>query len=86
MFKRHGAFEAEFACGPECSDSDATDPKKLPSLERKRAYLRHLPAISNKALLVTLADKVHNARSILGIIFRLAMRFGTGSTWARKIN
>ncbi len=50
----------------ECSDSDATDPQKLLSLERKRAYLRHLPAISNEALLVTLADKVHNARSILG--------------------
>ena len=51
----------------ECSDSDATDPvQKLPSLERKRAYLRHLPTISNEALLVTLADKVHNARSILG--------------------
>jgi (p)ppGpp synthase/HD superfamily hydrolase len=51
----------------ECSDSDATDPaQKLPSLERKRVYLRHLPTISNQALLVTLADKVHNARSILG--------------------
>ena len=51
----------------ECSDSDATDPaQKLPSLERKRAYLRQLPTISNEALLVTLADKVHNARSILG--------------------
>lgn len=50
----------------ECSDSDATDPaQKLPSSERKRAYLRHLPTISNDALLVTLADKVHNARSIL---------------------
>jgi (p)ppGpp synthase/HD superfamily hydrolase len=50
----------------ECSDSDATDPaQKLPSLERKRAYLRHLPTISNEALLVTLADKVHNTTSIL---------------------
>jgi (p)ppGpp synthase/HD superfamily hydrolase len=46
--------------------SATTDPaQKLPSLERKRAYLRHLPTISNEALLVTLADKVHNARSIL---------------------
>jgi len=51
----------------ECSDSDATDPaQKLPSLERKNAYLRHLPTTSNEALLVALADKVHNARSILG--------------------
>ena len=50
----------------ECSDSDAIDPaQKLPSAERKRAYLRHLPTISNDALLVALADKVHNARSIL---------------------
>jgi hypothetical protein len=54
------AFSAEFCC-------DATDhAQKLPSLERKRAYLRHLPSISDEALLVTLADKVHNARSILG--------------------
>ncbi len=51
----------------ECSDSDATDPaQKLPSLERKRAYLLHLPRVSDEALLITLADKVHNARSILG--------------------
>lgn len=50
----------------ECSDSDATEPaQKLPSAERKRAYLQHLPTISNEALLVTLADKVYNARSIL---------------------
>jgi len=50
----------------ECSDSDATDPaQKVPSAERKRAYLRHLPSVSNEALLVTLADKVHNVRSIL---------------------
>ena len=50
----------------ECSDSDATDPaQKLPSAERKRTYLQHLPNISNEALLVALADKVHNARSVL---------------------
>jgi (p)ppGpp synthase/HD superfamily hydrolase len=50
----------------ECSDSDATDPaQKAPSGERKRAYLRHLPNVSTDALLVTLADKVHNTRSVL---------------------
>jgi (p)ppGpp synthase/HD superfamily hydrolase len=50
----------------ECSDSDATDPaQKLPSAERKRAYLEHLPSISSDALVVALADKVHNVRSIL---------------------
>jgi (p)ppGpp synthase/HD superfamily hydrolase len=31
----------------ECSDSDGTDPaQKAPSVERKRAYLRHLPSVS----------------------------------------
>jgi hypothetical protein len=67
----------------ECSDSDATDPaQKLPSLERKRAYLQHLPTISNEALLVTLADKVHNARSILGDFLQIGdavwKRFNVG--------
>lgn len=50
----------------ECSDSESEDPeKKLPWHERKRAYLAHLPNASPDALLVSLADKLHNARTVL---------------------
>lgn len=50
----------------ECSDSDSEDPaKKKPWHERKRIYLAHLPNASADALLVSLADKLHNARAIL---------------------
>jgi (p)ppGpp synthase/HD superfamily hydrolase len=44
------------------SDTDA-DPKP-PWLERKRAYLAHMPEKAEGALLVSLADKLHNARAI----------------------
>jgi len=50
----------------ECSDSDSSDPnKKAPWHERKQAYLEHLKAASPDALLVSAADKLHNARDIL---------------------
>jgi (p)ppGpp synthase/HD superfamily hydrolase len=48
-----------------CSDSlaeDSTD--KAPWPERKRAYLDHLSTVAPEALLVSLADKFHNATSI----------------------
>jgi (p)ppGpp synthase/HD superfamily hydrolase len=51
-----------------CSDSIADTTKgekKLPSLERKKQYLKHLQTADNDALRVSLADKIHNARSIL---------------------
>jgi (p)ppGpp synthase/HD superfamily hydrolase len=38
---------------------------KPPWHERKRAYLRHLEAATASVLRVSLADKLHNARSIL---------------------
>jgi (p)ppGpp synthase/HD superfamily hydrolase len=48
-----------------CSDSiddDADDPW----VERKRRYLEHLPEVTDDAVLrVSLADKVHNARSLV---------------------
>jgi HD domain len=48
-----------------CSDTidgDATEPW----IERKRRYLAHLPTVDDDAVLrVALADKVHNARSIV---------------------
>jgi GTP pyrophosphokinase len=46
-----------------CSDTDTTP--KPPWKSRKEAYLSHLPEASPEARLVSLADKLHNARSIL---------------------
>jgi GTP pyrophosphokinase len=46
-----------------CSDS-FTYPKP-PWKERKKAYLSHLPTATPEVRLVSLADKLHNARSIL---------------------
>jgi hypothetical protein len=48
-----------------CSDAVDGDPKE-PWIERKRRYLAHLPIVHDDAVLrVALADKVHNARSIV---------------------
>lgn len=48
-----------------CSDSVDIDPAE-PWIERKRRYLSHLPEVTDDAILrVALADKVHNARSIV---------------------
>ena len=48
-----------------CSDSIDGDPDE-PWLERKRRYLAHLPDVDDDAVLrVALADKVHNARSLV---------------------
>jgi (p)ppGpp synthase/HD superfamily hydrolase len=48
-----------------CSDTlDPDDPRSW--RERKESYLEHLPAVTDDAVLrVALADKVHNARSIV---------------------
>jgi (p)ppGpp synthase/HD superfamily hydrolase len=48
-----------------CSDTlDPDDPRSW--RERKQRYLEHLPAVNDDAVLrVALADKVHNARSIV---------------------
>ena len=49
-----------------CSDSaEAEAGAKAPWRQRKLAYLRHLETADPDVLLVSLADKVHNARSIL---------------------
>jgi (p)ppGpp synthase/HD superfamily hydrolase len=47
----------------ECSDSD-TEPKP-PWRARKEAYIAHMETASSDAILVSLADKLHNARCIL---------------------
>jgi (p)ppGpp synthase/HD superfamily hydrolase len=49
-----------------CSDSMATNPdKKLPWQSRKDKYLEHLRSANADALIVSAADKLHNARAIL---------------------
>ncbi len=47
----------------ECSDT--FDEEKPPWKERKLAYLQHLENASPSTLLVSCADKLHNARAIL---------------------
>lgn len=46
-----------------CSDTYVQP--KPPWRERKEAYLQHLPEAAAEARMVSLADKLHNARSIL---------------------
>ncbi|MBN2502579.1 MAG: HD domain-containing protein [Anaerolineales bacterium] len=45
--------------------SDTTETPKPPWRERKLAYLKHLETAPPEVLRVSLADKLHNARSIL---------------------
>ncbi len=59
--RRFGDRVVEIVDG--CSDTDSTP--KPPWLERKKAYLTHLPNASASVLLVSAADKLHNARAIL---------------------
>jgi (p)ppGpp synthase/HD superfamily hydrolase len=46
-----------------CSDTQAKP--KPPALERKKLYLGHLEQTDADTLLVSLADKLHNARTLL---------------------
>jgi (p)ppGpp synthase/HD superfamily hydrolase len=46
----------------ECSDTLETP--KPPREQRMRNYIEHLPSASPEALRVSLADKIHNARSM----------------------
>jgi len=48
----------------ECSDWDGK--VRLPWRERKEAYIASVATKSRSAILVTAADKLHNARSIVG--------------------
>lgn len=48
-----------------CSDSLEPEPS-TPWIDRKRRYLAHLPEVTDDAILrIVIADKVHNARSIV---------------------
>lgn len=46
-----------------CTDADTTP--KPPWRQRKEDYIAHLPTASPSVLLVSAADKLHNARSVL---------------------
>jgi GTP pyrophosphokinase len=58
--------------------TDAYTQPKPPWRRRKEVYLEHLRSAPAEVLLVSLADKVHNARSILA-----DLRVGGESTWTR---
>jgi (p)ppGpp synthase/HD superfamily hydrolase len=51
-----------------CTDSEETP--KPPWRQRKEAYLEHLPTAEQDELLVSAADKLHNARTIVADIRR----------------
>lgn len=59
-----------------CSDSDTLP--KPPWRERKERYLAHLPMASRSVQLVSAADKLYNARSILDDYYALG-----GEVWDR---
>jgi (p)ppGpp synthase/HD superfamily hydrolase len=59
--ERFGAVVAEIVEG--CSDTDAAP--KPPWRPRKEAYIAHLAVASRSVRLVSAADKLHNARTIL---------------------
>ncbi len=59
--ERFGAGVAEIVAG--CTDSWSTP--QLAWADRKQNYLRRLPGASAGTLLVSVADKLHNARTIL---------------------
>lgn len=72
--ERFGARVASIV--EECTDTDQVP--KPPWRPRKQAYLDHLETASRDALLVTAADKLHNARTTIGDV-----REGGPSVWAR---
>ena len=63
---RHLFGERVATAVESCSDSMVSDPAmKLPWRERKEKYLAHLRNANKDALIVAVADKLHNARAIL---------------------
>jgi hypothetical protein len=62
----HGHHVADIvhACSDSVTNTSGGEPKEDWRI-RKRRYLQHLRLVDEDALWVSLADKVHNARSIL---------------------
>ena len=58
--------------------SDTLSSPKPPWRERKERYLEHLPYVSKEIRLVSLADKVYNAKSILDTYRKIGEE-----TWSR---
>ncbi|MCB0367664.1 MAG: HD domain-containing protein [Bdellovibrionales bacterium] len=58
-----GDFVAQIV--KECSDYWGTDNQKPPWEIRKREYIAHIPDKLSESIFVSMADKVHNLRSIL---------------------
>jgi GTP diphosphokinase / guanosine-3',5'-bis(diphosphate) 3'-diphosphatase len=58
--------EIAAAFGPEVAAivREVSDDKSLPSAERKRLQIEHAPALSRRARLVKLADKICNLRDV----------------------
>ncbi|HEY1066132.1 MAG TPA: HD domain-containing protein [Pirellulales bacterium] len=71
IFAEFGSHVAEIVAG--CSDSvvDASKEAKKPWRERKETYIAHLKAASPSVRLVSCADKLHNARSLVRDLRRL---------------
>ena len=59
--RRFGDTVTEIVDG--CTESDLTP--KPPWIERKQAYIAHIPGASPSVRLVSASDKLHNARSVL---------------------
>jgi (p)ppGpp synthase/HD superfamily hydrolase len=57
-----------------CSDADNSKEKK-PWKERKEAYLCHMPTLLPAARIVSMADKLHNARCILADHIDIGRKF-----------
>jgi (p)ppGpp synthase/HD superfamily hydrolase len=61
IYRRFGETITDIVNG--CTDSDTTP--KPPWRQRKEAYIAHIPTASASVRLVSAADKLYNARSIL---------------------
>ncbi len=82
--ERFGPRVADVVLG--CTDADTLP--KPPWRERKQAYISHLEEAAEDVLLVSLADKVHNARAICtdvrthGLVVFERFKAGTqGTLW-----
>ena len=60
----------------ECSDSLTEDPEdKAPWRERKELHLKHLGQATRSAVIVTAADKLHNARALVSDLHESGPRY-----------
>lgn len=83
------AQEIADAFGPEVAAVvlEVTDDKSLPKAERKRLQVVHAPAVSHRAKLIKLADKICNLRDIAAAppAGWSEARQGEYREWARQV-